>query len=162
MLQFKGGLSRIKFEKKKYLKSLEKAVGEVFRQAIREWLRSVILNVPVKTGHARGSLKPLGAFLRVAVPIKPKAGERNKSGTGANQSKFIIIDDKTNPGQGKFVFEWRSDVFHYYLNEFGFVHGPWGSIEAGEQAFFNYLETNLERRLPDFRLYITTEKTELI
>ncbi len=76
MIELKGFFTKLTLDPGRYTKTLDKSMNVQLRQAARAWLRAVILKVPVWTGMSRGSLRPLGAFLRVAVPISPVASRK--------------------------------------------------------------------------------------
>lgn len=132
-------------------KTVNKLMGRTIREATRRWLRAVLLAVPARGGfpvlhgEAKGSLQPLGEFLRVAVPVRPvKLPYRTGIGRGSGLH-FDIKDD--DPITYVYHFKWRTEVLHYQINEFYHTipHSPWLTTVAGEAAFFKYLEEAWEQ-----------------
>lgn len=165
MIEVQHGFRIMKFNGRRYLKTLDRRLGVIIRQAAREWLRAVLKSVPARggfpvvTGAAKSTLVPLGRVLRVAVPVRP-VGRKDRREEGENSSKFKIVDDSVG-GNKKYVysFEWSTDLLHYYINEFyGYIpHAPWNTTEAGEEAFVAYVEDALNRELPDISDHIELE-----
>lgn len=161
MIQLGGFMTQLTINPQRYTKTLDKVMDTQLRQGARAWLRAVLVKVPVWTGMSRGSLRPLGAFLRVAVPITPKV---TRSGMGpdegAKRSSFKFGKEGT-----EYFFSFDEQVAHYTINEFFNVSpplnlitpGPYGSFEAGAEAFQDYIETELPKRLPRFEEIITTK-----
>lgn len=150
-----------KFDVNRYTEALERELEVQMRQAAREWLRAVIPRVPVWAGTSRGSLKPLGRFLRVAIPIgiNPTSAGRKGVGPelGAAQSSF----DFTTVSR-KFTFTWDTTVRHFITNNFydvsSSIHlitpGPYGAFEAGKAAFDRYVQTVIPQRIPRLQDYV--------
>lgn len=162
-MKAKLALKGLKLNKEKYLKTVNEQLDIAIRNAARAWLRAVLTRVPVYTGEARGSLVPLGQFLKVAVDTTPNPNARahgHKSGRaeGEAQGHFQFEHLKTLI---RFVFE--TDVLHYILNEkfnmnppihLTHLPRPWDSMTVGKEAFFEYLRTDLPKRLPSLGNYI--------
>lgn len=166
MLEFTGGLRVIKLDEKRYTATLNKIMGQIIREAAREWLRAVLLSVPerggfpVLTGAAKSTLAPLGRFLRVAIGDRTPKGKRDRREEGEAKQEFLIIDD-TNQVDWVFRFAWNTTLVHYIINEFhGLIkYAPWFSTVKGGIAFQNYVQLVLERRLPNIQDYIYEEYT---
>ncbi len=164
MIEF-GKIAVIDFDEVDYTKTLDRIMGQIIREAARQWLRTVLISVPARggfpvlTGAAKSTLAPLGRILRVAVPVKPVArdGRRviiDRREEGESSQEFEIEDKWPD-----YTFRWSTDLLHYYINEFYGVipHAPWGSVEYGERAFLAYTEEALNRRLPNVADYIRFE-----
>ncbi len=159
----------LKFDKDAYIKDLKEKLEVQNRQAARAWLRAVILNVPVWTGEARGSLRPLGQFLRVNVPINPSSSkwaqraiaQGHTAEAGAAQGKFEFKIE----GQARVIFEFETSVIHYLINEFYNVKPPihlinevpWYSLKAGKAAYKTYVNENVRKSLPKLKSYLIRE-----
>jgi len=165
MLQIRGELALLDFDMKKYSKTLNETIETQMRQAAREWLRAVIPKVPVWTGTARGTLAPLGRFLRVAVPINPVTTRENMGpDIGASKSSFQFLNDKNLHS-----FVWDNDVLHYLINEYNDVSGyihlkhpvPWRSLDAGNQAFDAYINKNLPEKAPKIKDFVNVRMHQL-
>lgn len=145
-------LQDMKFDIVGFRKSVQAALEIQIRNAAREWLRAVILHVPTFTGETRGSLQPLGKFLRVAVPISPVAVRKGHSpATGAQQQLFTF-----SYVNGIYTFEYQSNVLQYKINEFYDVSHiiplrtkvPWDSFIYGNAAFQAYAKNVIPKRIP--------------
>lgn len=164
MIEFTTGFDILELDARKYTKTLDRALGQIIRNAAREWLRAVLKSVPARggfpvlTGAAKSTLVPLGRFLRVAVPVNPVKGDRRR--LGESSQEFRIIDDKNNSGSFVYEFEWSTDLLHYYINEFfGYIpFAPWNTVEAGEKAFLAYVEDALNNKLPNVADYISVRR----
>lgn len=165
MFRVKGFFTTLTLNPQRYTKTLDGIMDVQLRQAARLWLRAVILKVPVWTGTSMGSLKPLGAFLRVAIPISPVA-KRSGMGpeVGASKSTFTFGKQGT-----KYIFEFNEGVLHYTINEFFNVSppihlktpGPYDSFKAGNEAFQAYIANELPKRLPRIEEVLTTQRVEI-
>ncbi len=148
MPRFYGRLVHFRLNQAKYNKTLDQAATRLVRQAARAWLRAMILQVPVWSGMARGSIKfasgpggVLSRYLNVEVPINPiKATRKKNQLTGAPYGRYNFITSRHT-----YRFKFRSDVPHFILNEFFArtdagaggqqIIAPWNSLEAGAAAF---------------------------
>ena len=168
-MKVKIKLVYLKLNKGAFTKTLTEAIEVQSRQAARAWLKAVLTKVPTWTGEARGSLKPLGQFLRVAVPITPSPSkwarraiaEGHTAESGEAQGHFQF----KNEGGTRFVFIFKTDVVHYLINEFYNVKppinlidpAPWFSLRAGKKAYTEYLNTNLKQKIPKIKSFLTSE-----
>jgi len=145
MPRFFGTIQKIELVKEKLTKKVGERLEATLRNAAREFVRAVLVEIPVQTGEAAGSLIPLGRLLRVAIPITPSRFQSGKNpNTGAAQSSYKF--DNSFP---KYRFEFEAGVIHYTLNEFGLNVGPygpdkkqppWKTFEKGRSAFLDYLQ----------------------
>lgn len=134
------------------------------KEAAKAFIREAASKVPVRTGFARGSLIPLaeasGAELLFTVfdaartefyqgiPKSPETGAL--FGTPADQ----IFTREGNI----FFFNYESRVIYYALQDVfrgRSPTSPWGSFEAGSEAFLAYMATTGIRNLPSLFNYIT-------
>ncbi len=157
-------LKSINIDSKRFTETLYKELETIMRNATRAWLRSVIEHVPVYLGTSRGSLVPLGQYLRVAIPITPAAHAHPRPGlgpeAGAAQGFFEF-----KRLQKKIQFSFKTNVAHYIINEFTdprpeihLTHdAPWHSFQFGREAFDRYLAENLKNRLPKIKDFIVRE-----
>lgn len=139
--------------------ALRKAAEAQVRQAAREWLRAVIPRVPVFTGTARGTLIPLGRFLKVAVPISPVA---IRSGQGPDVGAAMTRPYYFHREGDRHYFRFNTDVAHFIQNEFYHAPNPpfrlknptpWNAIIEGNLAFESYMKTTLPQRIPKIKDY---------
>lgn len=127
-------------------KTMDAALKILIREAAREWLRAVVLQVPVWSGQALGSIKfargtngNLSRYLNVSIPIVPVKARPNKN-QYSNPGKYNFPT-----AQNRYRFSFRSDVIYYIHNEFfprtdpgaggQQIEAPWHSLEAGKEAF---------------------------
>lgn len=161
MLKFETEpITPIGFEDRRMLKTFDKIFSEIFRAALAKWLRAVLSNnVPVQTGMAKAALRPIGRVLKVAIPIKPTRKPYFSALEGGMQSipfgtqkstTFHIEDDESHPLRFIYVFEWQTDVLHFWLQKFYTgAHIPGEiSIKIAEKAFDEHISIMVERRLP--------------
>ncbi len=163
MISLDFNIPQMTLDGKKFTKTLDRVMGQIIREAAREWLKAVLESVPsrggfpVLTGAAKSTLVPLGRFLRVAVPVNPTVpAEKRRTAEGEASQQFRIIDDKNNGGSFTYSFEWSTTLLHYFINEFyGYIpYAPWNTVEKGEDAFREYVENALNTRLPNVADYI--------
>lgn len=152
-------LMDLKFDVKGFRKTVDAALQTQLRMAAREWLRAVIPRVPVYTGMSRGTLQPLGQFLRVAVPISPVASRPGYSiEGGAAASSFSFTKEGAY-----YYFTWNNEVLQYQINEFHRVPlplrhpTPWRSLDAGRRAFDAYVKNTIPKRIPRVNDFIRAD-----
>ena len=158
MLDIDINLQNFELDANALIKDLYVVLDEQNKMAAREWLKAVILRVPVFTGEARGSLLPLANFLNESIPIHPVAQKKGHSiASGAAQSSFEF----TNGPIFDFIF--TEDVAHYKINEYYDVNPPihlthlprpWASFLVGKEAYKNYIERYLVANLPVIKDYL--------
>jgi len=156
--------SKLGIDTGRFTQTLDTNMKEQIRQAAREWLRAVILLVPVWTGTSKASLQPLGAYLKVAVPVSPVV---NRKGFGLSQGRANQEFSFSREGN-IWSFEFKEEVAHYLVNEYfnvnasGKFHlktpGPYRSFAAGEKAFTKYIDTYLLQRVPNLKDFILEEE----
>lgn len=152
---------------KKITKTLREQIEIQSRQAARAWLRAVIARIPTYTGTARGTFKPLGRVLRVAVnkgfiseAASKKKVFRYKGRSyplgfeaGANYSKFdFILEDSRDTLS--VVFKYELTLPYLLWNDIypapAWItlpsNPPWAALQAGDDAWQNYIENELPKR----------------
>jgi hypothetical protein len=156
----------IRLDHKAFSKTAIETLDTQMRNAAREFLRAAIPRVPIDTGMAVGSFLNIGRFLRIAVPIGPGPYSRkhpnwktpqtytHTDGTKMPKTPESGANLSTDPAQAfrregeKVSFDFRSDVYHYMLNDIGLKYGPWHSFSAGRAAFEEYTREILPGKLP--------------
>ncbi len=176
MLETTGTLE-ILFDEKLVIRTLDRVMGQIIREAAREWLRAVLKSIngdfPVLTGAAKSTLVPLGRFLKQVPGLSVTPVDdgrhpfRDRRAEGEASQEFNITQvprEGRSNSDGIYEFHWSNDIYHYYVNEFRDIikSAPWHTLEAGEQAFLAYVEEALERRLPDVAdfIYFRIESTD--
>jgi hypothetical protein len=165
--RFTGAFFGLKFAKAPFSKKVDEAIKVLIRNAAREWLRAMIVRIPVWTGQARGAVKfargpngNLAKYLNVSIPIVPRETRKGKNAqTGGRQGQYTF-----RSGQHVYRFFFRSDVIYYIHNDFFVRHdadrvreqirSPWRSLETGSKAFEEFLERN-KKNLPRIQDAIT-------
>jgi hypothetical protein len=164
VIEITQGFRLINFDSKSITKRIDRICGEIIRESAREWLRAVLKSVPARggfpvwSGAAKSTLAPLGRFLRVALgSTSPVSGAPNRTDLGEASQKFVIIDDATRGVNYDYVFEWSTDLLHYYINEFyGYIpFAPWQTTDAGHFAFVRNVQASFDRRLPNIGEFFT-------
>lgn len=161
MLKFEGGFEAFRLDEKAITKTTKKQLNIALRQATREWLRHWISNnlPPVDTGMARASFKPLGQFLRVAVPIKIKRKPYYSKLEGGVQSPELGIEKQSfsfTDDNDIYEFTWTTETLHYFLAQYYNGPAPPGDafIEEAAQKFVEYLMENLPKRVPNLLTHL--------
>ncbi len=145
-----------------YTDTLRKNLQRQLRQAARDFIMEAIVRVPVDSGQARGTFLPLAKFLNTSVPISGNTPLPNKNpdtgSYGDRQLLFEFISYKQGEG-----FKLNIQLFYFWFNDF-FSHAyplgaptPWGSIEAGWDAFTKYLADVAPERYPQINKFIVVE-----
>jgi hypothetical protein len=147
----------LEFAKDPYKKKLDLAIRALIREAAREWLRAMIIRIPTWTGHTKGSIKfargangNLSRYLNVSIPIVPHpraAGQISRGKNAASGGRLGRYSFTVQNHVYKFYF--RSDVVYFLHNDFFArtdrgaggqqIEAPWGSAEAGAEAFHQTL-----------------------
>lgn len=165
-IRHRYSLHGFKLDKGKFTLALDQASQVLVRQAAREYLRAVVIRVPVWSGAALGSVKfasgpngNLGRFLNVSIPISPKKGAWRK-----NKNQFSGKGEYSFTSQRHiFSFLFKSDVIHFFLNNFFArtdpgakgqrIQAPWSALEAGGAAFESTIALGIAK-LPKVQDYI--------
>lgn len=168
MFSLPRNLDLLSFDLKSYTKTLERNVGQVFRQAIREWTKTFFVNgaVPVETGMAKASFVPLGRFLNnvgnmTVNPVREPYYSHTEEGIqsihlGESKQIFRIVDDRSAPGKYEFIFEWDTSTIHWFEPDHydgKFMNGK-QIVELAEQNFDNYFDLTILQRVPEVSPYI--------
>jgi hypothetical protein len=176
-LGFTGHFKKITIDRTKFTATMKATAEVVQREAIREWLRAVIVGVPVWTGMSMGALKYargrsgdsagqfLSSYLRVAVPIGPwrtwdgealEIRSDKSPELGGRQSRYTISQYR-----GRYLFTFQTSVIQFIINDLypgkpPSYTRPWQAIQAGNEAFQAYLNANLRKRLPKIKDFVVT------
>lgn len=160
----RGQFINLKYDIDRHRKVLDQDLQVQMRQAARAWLRETILHVPIWTGMAMGSLKPLGRFLRVKIEIEPnpRAKPRRDKNQAAGEARQSFSFDSNGYN---YAFRWTTDVLHYQLNEFHqsglnahlAATTPWHSTQYGNKAWDDYIRDTLPKRIPKVTEFLHTD-----
>lgn len=181
-LGFYGHFTKLQFDKVKFGATAAKKAEVLNRNAAREWLRAVYIKVPVWTGMARGGLKyakgrsgasagqTLSAYLRVAIPIGPERTwdgrelERRPDKTpekGGAQSQYTLTE-----ANGKYGFSFSTEIVHFIVNDIypglpPSYSRPWQAIQAGNDAYSDFVKNNIHEVFPKLSDYILKTRVEV-
>ena len=157
MLDFRRQLDLLEVPERRLNMTLDKVLGQVIREAARRWLRKYILHVPAETGMARGALRPLGQFLRLAVPIRPTRkpyfsqleGVIQDIDAGEAMNYWNIVDDKSGALEFVYEFEWSTNMLHYYSSQYynGKALSGEEVLPIAESAFTDHIQSTLANRV---------------
>ena len=155
---------RIPVAREQLTKGIDREARLALRFAVRAWIRAMVTAIPVWEGTARGTIKPLGRFLNVAVPISPRASPHRTQHriqgiiyqlgpeAGALYQEFNDLDAQVYP---RYVFEFTEKLPYVIWNSFGqplsqVKSAPWHAFEKAEEAFKAELDKQLRKRFNEF------------
>lgn len=165
MLQSKAPLFLYEVDLDTFKKTLDKDMGIILRNAIREWLRVVITSVrrapytvggdsfPVQTGAAKAALKPVARIVRMALSLGHAPKRPNETSKGEASARLEVRDDKSDPFTFIYRFSWGSDLVQWVINEsnaMGYRYGsrtPWNAIKKADKAFEDTVRKQVRERL---------------
>ena len=109
------------------------AQEQILTEAATAFVMNAFGHVPVQTGMARSSFQPLARELGKNIPLgshKPTARKNPSKGEEQSKKAGFIWSEGT-----KSIFEWWTEVYHYYLNEYRNIprvpSSPWFSLSKG-------------------------------
>ena len=174
----KAGFNKYEFNFRKFKKALDVAAQRQRDHAIREFITTVLSNVPVLTGESAGTLLPLGRLTRIkmatAINSYISRGRANAKGRdgwdrpggaerGAGKASASLVGSE---GSANYGFTWEMDVRHFAINNFNAMNykngqkpTPWEAIEKGVNAFNDYMARYAIDDLPDFDTFIEERRT---
>jgi len=176
-MRFRGRISHIKLDKQTYLRDFDRAMNKFIKEAARVWLTTVLNHIqnapfsvgdsfPIRTGEAKGSLLPVGRALGITIPISP--APTSITGRGrvirkirAGERKGRVLGPGKTPVRMIYRFHFNTSVLHFLINEIIIPSGtirssirPWESLKAGKEAFKDFVDTNLQSRIPRIEKYL--------
>lgn len=157
---FKARIRGFKFDKGGFIGATERAAKSAVYSAAKEWLRAVIVRVPIWSGQALGSVKYavgrsgnssglfLGEYLKQQIPIQAYHWKANKNPqTGGVQGRYTFSQSRH-----QYRFTFQTDVIYYVIQDFFNIkvspRAPWGSMDAGAAAFNAAIGAEMASRLP--------------
>lgn len=176
MITVKSGFKKIRFEHRRLTKDTSTTLKLIFTEAIHAFMVEMINHVPVQTGMARASIKPLAEWLSrqalrgvgpVTVPIDPKrtgpwASRRLASGPSFGKHEPFLTIRGNQYGINTIEFEWGTEVPHWTYLEDGsnprVVSAPWHATEEGRKRFRDVLAIAMKYRMPKIKDYITIDE----
>lgn len=152
--RFIAKFDRIKLEGDgKITPAMQSKIERFVKDAAREWLRAVVVRIPIWTGMSRGALAmakgrsgpTAGKFLRTVLNIQIPIGSRTSdskakakrigktSAQGGRESRFTFSYDEAGK---RFNFTYQTDVVQFIANDLYNVRdgAAFGSQGAGAWA----------------------------
>lgn len=135
MPQFKGQFTEIGLDVKGYTQQLDAIMKDVLEEAAREWVQAATGRVPVWSGMARASLRPITKLANGTIVISPlQARSRIPEGERLGDASLIARFPT-------YRVSISTSVPHYAIQDDqrvsrgGSPSAPWRSFEAGNVAF---------------------------
>jgi hypothetical protein len=158
-----------------FTETLYKKLDVEFKRAVKEWLLTIIAQIPVYTGTAKGTFAPVGRIVGRVVAAASAVSLR------ASQKKYFKYQGKSYPlgfEAGKsyaspaptlthedtvtgrtFTFTFTNTLPYVVWNDmrkgpawFPFkTPTPWKLLDAGAEAWRNYLLNEMPKRLPKLK-----------
>lgn len=164
---FIGNIPKIVLRKGEYTKTMDRVLGQVVREAAREWIRAWLLEgIPVETGMAKATLQPISRYLKNVFTegINPTRkpyfsqleGVEQSISSGHDKTSFTVQDDKTHPLFFIYEYAWSTEVLHYFHKEFynGSATVGEDAIKIAEAAYIAHVEATIAHRLPKLVEYM--------
>jgi hypothetical protein len=167
-----------------FTKTLDSQIQIQMRQGARAFARAALARIPVRTGFAAGSLgnisNPGGAafalfnqFSRSFFASSNRKPEYYRHGavkvlkTPTAGRKFATPPDRIFTKEGnKYFFNYRVSIIYFRINEFFSNRftpsAPWGSFEAGQKAFLEYMQNVGIKRLPKLDSFLVETKVTVL
>lgn len=164
-----------KYDMKVYREELFRLSNRLRTLAGREFLHAALDRIPVWSGAAQATLLPLARALRQVqfVHITPKVNRTGKTRgieAGKAHGTALMVPatiGAVNKGatDGKYVMEWRHNLFHLWLLSNYHVSTadsdtPWDVVKHGGDAAWAYYEKYAKPFLPSpFDARVVKKKT---
>lgn len=175
MIETRSTIKRVEFAGLRYSDALHNFLSTQLRQAVREWVRAMVREIPTYSGMSRGSLLPIGKLPRMQNvrgitrdihPVINYAKRDRRDGIpgtisdpiaeGSRLSFASLEYKKTN-----YEFFWATEVPQFVTNELTQGLGnpplhkqtPWASLAVGANAFYGYLIPKIKRDRPNILQY---------
>lgn len=151
-MKFVGKFRAIELDLPRFKKEFAKELQEVLELSAIAWLNAVTRVVPVWSGAARSTFKPLADRISFQLAVAPKstAPDRRSEGESEGTGEFDIDIPK-----GKFFFRYSTTLEHLIFNEFNanpandpkafapqrITGTPYGFLEKAQQAWQRVADT---------------------
>lgn len=151
-MRFTGELRRIGLDLTKYRKTLDRHLRNEIEEAARQWLRAVLIHIPIWSGASVATFHRLASQVQMSdrTRVPPKDGVKSRADLGESRSEGEFKTD------GDFYrFEYATTLRHLVYNEFNNANsvpdpglfaqlinpGPYRFQAAGQVAFREYART---------------------
>src|SRR4030042_990319 len=141
-MKLTGQFTGARLDLSTWLTQLKEQLETKLHEAARAWLAGVTGRVPVWSGMSQASLLELAGLVNGTLVISPKGGITSRISEGRALGSAIQEITDTS-----FIITITTDVEHYNIQEYfkvakgGSPSAPWGSLKAGETAFYSVANT---------------------
>jgi hypothetical protein len=112
---FTGTIRTMKLNTARFRRELASELREALTASTTAWLNAAIRTIPVWSGAARATFKPLAQTVNFQVLNNPRSSAPDRRAQGASQGTGELdIDVKA----GKYGFRYSTDLAHLIFNEF--------------------------------------------
>ena len=155
-MRFEGELRLPGFDFAAAQKALDEECKQILVEGVTAWIEACEAVIPNWSGESRASLRAIGNLVGVPVAVYPVGGAPNRVAKGESEGSA-----KLQTAGFKYIFSWKSDVFHLAYNEFNNANvvgfhlinpGPYHSQEIAQKAF----DALTSRRLRNLKFKIST------
>lgn len=134
MPRFKGSFSTIKLDTTAYTSQLDDVMQQVLEEGARQWVAAATGRVPIWSGMARASLRPISQLANSQIVISPlQAKSRIPEGERLGDASLVARFPE-------YKLTISTAVEHFVIQDDGRVSrggspsAPWKSFEAGNAA----------------------------
>jgi hypothetical protein len=178
-LQITGQIAYPKIDLKKFSKTLKQKLEREQNESVKAWFVAVISKIPVYTGTAKGTFKPLGRYLNEKVDISPVNTTKKYFEYGgikyplgfklAGKYTTYKFTQKNILGGMEYRFLFINMLPYFVWNDmqpgptwFPFkIPPPYKALDAGEKAWRDYVLNILPKKLPKYANHVTIVKSRI-
>lgn len=155
-MKFEGELRLPGFDFEAAKRALDEECKQILVEGVKGWIEAVEAIVPNWSGESRASLRAIGNLVGVPIAAYPVRGAPDRVAKGESEGSA-----KLETSGFKYIFSWKSDVFHLAYNEsnnanlvgFHLINpGPYHSQQIAMKAF----DAITSRRLKNLKFKIST------
>jgi hypothetical protein len=141
MPRFKGSFSTIKLDVPGYTAALDARMQEVLEEGARQWVAAATGRVPLWTGMARASLRPITKLVNGSIVLSPlrdksRIPEGERLGDASLTARFPEYKLSISTSVTHFVIQDDNRV-----SRGGSPSAPWKAFDAGNAALQAVLAT---------------------
>jgi hypothetical protein len=114
-MKFTGTFKRLKIDRARFLKELDNELRELLAKSAFEWLNAATSVIPVWSGAALSTFRPLAETISFQLAIAPKPHAPDRRLRGESQSSG---DLDIEPTKGRYFFKYSTQLEHLIYNEF--------------------------------------------
>lgn len=185
MPKFTATINTLKLDGVKFTAAIIAHIQEQMKYAGREFAKTAIRRIPIRTGFLAGAfanleellgeqarLNPVITYIRSVRRGQAKAGNRFDQAEYYYQPGGGRIRKSPSAGRGfstppdkifsiegnKIFFRFNVDITYFRIND-NFAGrsptAPWGAFEAGREAFLEYMRNNALENFPKITDFLT-------